>query len=448
MAVWRVVVEAEASRSRDNRALASQKVQPRQPTFGMVRILHADRVGNHPLPVSIMIGVHQRRFFASIRDPSSRAMELLAPRARSILSMWRQEVRSLGLKPGSLLPGTRYGFAHLANELRKSEYPAFQSRLLGFGENLAKRRVKLPDAVAAFNRLLEISLSSLTQSVPEGSVLPVALAGLHSLALTLVLIGYSGLAPSGKVLPEENLAEGESRLPEMPRLMRLYEQERRRLSRDLHDQIGHDLVLIKLYLEMIAMEHNQKKFDNVQPRIAEAIALVSQAIDAVRRLIFDLGPAVFDDLGFLPAMRSYASQFSARSKIRVALEAGRLPNDIPTTHQVALYRLLQGALSNVLKHASARNVRVSLKSRNRSVIIMVVEDDGVGFDTRARANSFGLTVMRERVEALGGTIEVESKPARAMAKRHGTTIRVGLPLPKKEKKREPRRPEKNHSAGV
>lgn len=425
------------------------KVQLWRAAFGMVRILHAGRVAHRPVVLAFMIGVHQRRFYASIRDPSSKALELLAPRAGFILSMWRQEVRSLGLKPGSLLPGKRYGFAQLAKDLRESEYPLFQYRLLRFGEDLAKEGVKLPDAVAAFNRLLEILLSSLTQSVPENSAFLVALAGLHSLALALVLSGYTGLAPSGlNVLPEENLAEGESRRPEMSRLMRLYEQERRRLSRDLHDQIGHDLVLIKLYLEMIAMEHNRKKFDKVQPRIAEAIALVSQAIDAVRRLIFDLGPAVFDDLGFIPAMQSYASQFSARSKIRVTLEAGRLPKDIPTSYQVTLYRLLQGALSNVLKHASAKNVRVSLESGNRSMIIMVIEDDGVGFDTRARANSFGLTVMRERVEALGGTIEVESKPARAMARRHGTTIRVGLPLPKKEKKREPRRTEKNHTAGV
>jgi signal transduction histidine kinase len=111
------------------------------------------------------------------------------------------------------------------------------------------------------------------------------------------------------------------------------------------------------------------------------------------------------------------------------LRAGHLPEDIPTSHQIALYRLLQGALSNVVKHASAKNVRVSIRSRNHSMIIMVIEDDGVGFDTRASANSFGLTAMRERVEALGGKIEVESKPATPRAGRHGTTIMVGLPLP-------------------
>jgi signal transduction histidine kinase len=307
-----------------------------------------------------------------------------------------------------------------------------------FGERLAKSGVKLLDGVAAYNRLFEISLSHLIQNAPERTDLFVGLAGLHSLMIHLVLTGYTGTGSAGMpTLPSVIFAEDVTRGENASLVTGLHEQERRRLSRDLHDQIGHDLVLIKLYLEMIAMEHNRP--EDVQPRIVEAITLISQAIDAVRRLVFDLGPAIFEDQGFIPAIRTYAKHFSARTRIRVTLEAGPLREDIPMSHQVALYRLLQGALSNVLKHASAKNVRVSLKPKGRSMIIMVIEDDGVGFDTRVRTNSYGLTAMRERVEALGGKIEVESKPARPMARRHGTTIKVGLPLPKKETKREPRR---------
>jgi signal transduction histidine kinase len=430
-----------------------------------------------------MLGTDQPRFYASIRGPSSEALELLAPHADRILSMWRREVRALGLKPDSLLPGTKYSFVQLAKELRNSEYPVFQRWLKRFEGRLTKQGVLLPNAVSAYNRLFQISLSTLIRTIPQRADLSLAvgphpadkaprnvsraeasrrfgsfmkaqaqmatgLAGLHFLMTLLFLTDRRRRPSEINGLAKEDMARDETRHGEMSHVLRLYEQERRRLSRDLHDQIGHDLVLIKLYLEMIAMEHNQNKPENVQPRIAEAIALVSQAIDSVRRLVFDLGPALFDDLGFLPAMQSYASQFSARTKIRVTLEARRLPDDIPMSHQVALYRLLQGALSNVLKHASARNVRVSLKSRNQFMIMMVVEDDGVGFDTRARARSFGLTAMRERVEALGGKFEVESKPARSMTRRHGTTIKVGLPLPKKEKKREPRRAEKDFRTGV
>jgi signal transduction histidine kinase len=426
-----------------------------------------------------MLAIDRPRSYASIRGPSSEALEFLAPHADRILSIWRREVRSLGLKPDSLLPARKYSFVQLAQDLRNTEYPIFRRRFELLGERLAKQGVQILIAVSAYNRLFEIALATLIRTVPRRAALfpalvpcpadkaprkdsradasrrfsafmkaqsriATGLAGLHSLVTLLLVTGYLGRWPPGvNGLAKENVARGETQQGEMSHVLRLYEQERRRLSRDLHDQIGHDLVLIKLYLEMIAMEHNQNKPENVQPRIVEAIALVSQAIDSVRRLVFDLGPALFDDLGFLPAIESYASQFSTRTKIRVTLEAGRVPADIPMSHQIALYRLLQGALSNVLKHASARNVRVSLKSRNQSMIMMVVEDDGVGFDTRARASSFGLTAMRERVEALGGKFEVESKPARPMARRHGTTIKVGLPLPKKEKKREPRRAEKN-----
>jgi len=98
---------------------------------------------------------------------------------------------------------------------------------------------------------------------------------------------------------------------------------------------------------------------------------------------------------------------------------------------VALYRVMQGALSNVMKHASAKNVKVSLGSRTCSVLMMVVEDDGIGFDTTARVGrrSFGLTAMRERVEVLGGKFQVHSKPAGALTKSHGTRIEVDLPVP-------------------
>jgi signal transduction histidine kinase len=115
----------------------------------------------------------------------------------------------------------------------------------------------------------------------------------------------------------------------------------------------------------------------------------------------------------------------------VRLREGYLPVDIPSSHQVAIYRLLQGALSNVLKHASAKNVNISLGSMKDVVLIMVIEDDGVGFDTtsRSRRHSFGLTAMRERVEVLGGKMHLQSKPATPMAKVHGTRIEIDLPLP-------------------
>src|SRR5215831_18612628 len=103
--------------------------------------------------VGVKLGIHQRRFYASIRDPSAEALELLAPHANRILLTWRQEVHSLGLEPDSLLPGTKYSFVQVAKELRNSQYPLFKHRLEQFGESLARHEVKLLGAVEAYNRL-------------------------------------------------------------------------------------------------------------------------------------------------------------------------------------------------------------------------------------------------------------------------------------------------------
>jgi signal transduction histidine kinase len=385
-----------------------------------------------------MPGISQRRFYSTIRGPSAEALEALAPHSDNIFAIWRREAHALGLELHGVVEETSLDFAQLADQLRKCHYPAFRQRLQHFGERLAQQGVRIDRAIAALNRLLEISLPNLIQDAPKRATPVLALARLHALVSLLVVSGYTGQWAAGKkTLVEASLAEDEDRRHEMSAYVtRIYEQERRRLSQDLHDEIGHNLILIKLYLEMIALEPNGKKLEDIQPRVAEAIALVSHSIDAIRRLVFDLGPAVLEDLGFLAAVRSYISQFAARTRINVTLQEGYMPKDIPMTHQVAVYRLMQGALSNVLKHASAKNVKVSLGSMKESVLIMVVQDDGVGFDAAARPGrrSFGLTAMRERVEVLGGKLHVQSKPASPMAKPHGTRIEVDLPLPGGEEK--------------
>ena len=378
-----------------------------------------------------MPGISQRRFYSTVRVPASEALEILGPHSDDISAFWRREVQALGLPPEELPARASLDFSELAQQLRKCTYPGFRQLIQEVGERLAQRGVRLERVVAALNRLFEICLPSLIRDTPKRASPVLALARLHALVGLLVVSGHTGQWAAGKkTLVEAALSEDEDRRHGASAYVtRIYEQERRRLSQDLHDEVGHDLILIKLYLEMLAMEN--KGLQQIQPRLAEAIALVSHSIDSVRRLVLDLGPAVFEDLGFLPAVKSYISQFSARTKITVKFREGYLPEDIPSSHQVALYRLLQGALSNVLKHASAKNVQVSLGSMKDSVLIMVVEDDGIGFDLRARIGrrSFGLTAMRERVEVLGGKIHLQSRPATSEAKAHGTRIEIDLPLP-------------------
>ncbi|HTS75796.1 MAG TPA: sensor histidine kinase [Bryobacteraceae bacterium] len=380
-------------------------------------------VGGHRL----MPGISQKRFHTTIKGPAAEALELLSPHAGAILHAWSAALRDIGIGLDDVIAARSLDFASLGGALRASTFSSFRGAVRSVGERLARRGVRFEKSSAALNRLFEICVPYLDR--------PTAVLGfarMHALVSLLLAAGSTGEPLHGKpTLVEASLSEAEHRLRgEAAYVTRIYERERRALSHDLHDEIGHDLILLKLYLEMIVMSLRGRELPEIKPRLSEAITLVSHAIDSVRRLVLDLGPAVFDELGFLPAVKSYTGQFSARTKINVTVQEGYLPENVPQTHQVALYRLLQGALSNVLKHAHAKNVRVSLGSMKDSVLIMVVEDDGVGFDTSQRPGrrSFGLTAMRERVQVLGGRIHVESKRAGASGKKHGTRIEVDLPL--------------------
>jgi len=386
----------------------------------------------NPLPRS-MPGISKHGYHSLIREPAAQALKALAPHAEEIFAQWRGEMSRLGIETQDFLGQSHLDFDRLSARLRKMSFPAFQRQVRELGGTLAQCRVPLGRSIDAVNRLFEICVPHVMNHEPEAAGYVLALSRLQSLMVLLIISSQSGSRASDSPKPAAKISPdslGGRRHDASVYVTKVYEEERKRLSRDLHDEVGHDLVLMKLYLEMIALDTNCKEFQSIRPRLNEAIGLVSHAIDSVRRLVLDLGPAVFDELGFLPAVRTYTSQFSARTKIAVTLREGCLPENIPMSHQVALYRLLQGALSNVLKHASAKTVNVSLGCMKGSVLILVIQDDGLGFDTTGKpgSKSFGLTAMRERVEVLGGRIHIQSMPAGSISKIRGTRIEVDLPL--------------------
>lgn len=377
-----------------------------------------------------MPGISERRFRTTVQGPAVQALELLAVHSEEVLAKWRRNLTVTG--QDDLLIRIPLEFERFSGALRKCTYPAFRKRIREFGSELASRGVALEHSTAALSQLFEICVQVLLRRENRRASVILALARLHTLILLLVIAGYDGRRPAGAKTLVGSASEIEDRgRGAAAYVTKIYEQERNRLSQDLHDEVGHDLIVIKLYLELIALDLKDHDLENIKPRLTEAIALVAHAIESVRRLVHDLGPAVFDELGFLPAVRTYVNQFSARTKIPLTLREGYIPEDIPMSHQVALYRLLQGALSNVLKHASATSVKVSLGCMKDSVVIMVIQDDGVGFDTAAKPGrrSFGLTAMRERIEVLGGRIHIQSMPARLTSQPRGTRIEVDLPLP-------------------
>jgi signal transduction histidine kinase len=202
------------------------------------------------------------------------------------------------------------------------------------------------------------------------------------------------------------------------RVVAAQEEERRRLALELHDETGQALTSILLGLKAIG---GAKSKEDAQQAEADVRTLVVQALQDVRALAVELRPSALDDFGLAPALERLAHTFAERSGIETTVEThleARLPAEIETT----LYRVVQEALSNVVKHAAAEHVSVVVAQRGGTVAA-TVDDDGHGFDEGAvRADALGLTGMRERLALVGGTLELESAPG------SGTTVAAQVPL--------------------
>jgi signal transduction histidine kinase len=202
------------------------------------------------------------------------------------------------------------------------------------------------------------------------------------------------------------------------RVIAAQESERRRLALELHDETGQALTSILLGLKAIRASN-----DDIAAARAEADvrALVVQALQDVRALAVELRPAALDDFGLVPALERLAETFSERSGIKTMVEANldqRLPPEIETT----LYRVVQEALTNIVKHAGAEHVSIVISDRGRSVGV-TIDDDGRGFDfAEVRTGALGLVGMRERLALVSGSVSIESTPEA------GTTIAAQVPL--------------------
>ncbi len=197
------------------------------------------------------------------------------------------------------------------------------------------------------------------------------------------------------------------------------ELERRRLARELHDETGQALTSILLGLR--AME-DAKTEEQVRAAAADLRELVVRTLQDVRQLAVELRPQALDDFGLIAALERLVETWTEQTGIGVQLEAGmlgRLPSEIET----ALYRIVQEALTNIVKHARASRVSIVLSGRERAVTV-VIEDDGIGFAPRsAREDGLGLVGMRERVALVGGRLEIESREGA------GTTLQIEVPVP-------------------
>jgi signal transduction histidine kinase len=205
------------------------------------------------------------------------------------------------------------------------------------------------------------------------------------------------------------------------RMIEQHEAERRRLSRELHDETGQVFSAVRIELGVLR--------DGVPPaqsaRLDQVLGLIDKGIRSIRNVTNDLRPSLLDDLGLLPALRSLAAEFGDRSGMRVALDAPATLPPLSEEAELALFRALQEALSNVLRHAQARSVDIGI-SVSREGVLLEVRDDGRGPngarpEELERGGHMGLAGMRERIGALGGTVRFGGQPGA------GALLEVRLP---------------------
>lgn len=208
-------------------------------------------------------------------------------------------------------------------------------------------------------------------------------------------------------------------------IIKAQEEERHRLARDIHDGPAQLLANIVMRAEFCI-----KMMEVDQTRVREELYalqdMVRQSLQDVRKIIFDLRPMVLDDLGLVPAVKRYIEDFQAQYSLAVELVVIGSPRRFFMAVEVALFRVIQESLSNIRKHARARQVMIKLEILNNKINV-VVKDDGMGFNLNdvmngANKEGFGLLGMRERIQILKGEINIQSAPGQ------GTAVNVSVPL--------------------
>ena len=207
------------------------------------------------------------------------------------------------------------------------------------------------------------------------------------------------------------------------RLIDVEEQERGRLARELHDEIGQALTAVKLNLHSVSRLSQDAAIDE---QISDSIAIVDGAVVEVRNMALDLRPSLLDDLGLEAALEWYTDQQAKRAGIKAHFKADEIRSRPAAATETACFRIAQEAITNVVRHAQATSVTVTLRDSD-SGLELSIQDDGVGFDLASATEwtpelgHLGLAGMRERVAIAGGKLTVES------SKGQGTMVRAGFP---------------------
>lgn len=304
------------------------------------------------------------------------------------------------------------------NDLEHAYAEGLENYLLGGGED-------------TLQKAYEIGRTAMTQSVGV-----LQMAAIHHAALVNVLPRLGSSASLAQTLGRakdfftESLSSYEmahrgfrEAISALRHVNETLEREIQRIAHAVHDEAGQLVVAARLAMSGIAQDLSP----SLQGQLKEVGTILDQVEKQLRRLSHELRPTVLDDLGLVPAVRFLAEGLSKRAELSIRVESS-LETRCPPNIETVLYRIIQEALTNITKHARAENVKIQLTFVANNLHCLV-EDDGAGFDlstllSRKENRGLGLVGIRERLNAVGGTLQVESQPGR------GTGLLVKIPMEK------------------
>jgi PAS domain S-box-containing protein len=286
---------------------------------------------------------------------------------------------------------------------------------LGLWDNQSQNRLMMAKALRERGAIVDFE----TKFRKKSGEIRDALLSVELIQLGLGEPSVLGIAQD---VTERNRAE--EALQSYPRqLIEAQEAERQSIARELHDQIGQVLTAIHLNLQAV---WETSESSEARALIDEGVTIVDEALGQVRNLSFELRPSLLDDLGLATALRWYTDRFTQRTGIKstTTINLPEPPARLTRELETACFRIVQEALTNVVRHARAKNVALRLQKRNGK-ILLTVKDDGIGFDAHSQnlapfTTHVGLRGMRERALALGGRLDVRSSP-------RGTRISASFP---------------------
>lgn len=270
-------------------------------------------------------------------------------------------------------------------------------------------------------------------------------SNIRETATLLFLISFLAVVVVAGILifvrfSEQNLAD--SRLKNLSkRIVEIQEEERKRVSKELHDGISQFLISVRYMLDRA---FNKAENREARDLVAQSMTILDSTVSEVRRISMDLRPSILDDMGLAAAITSICTTFQNRTGIAVTVQADRLESAISDDAKITLYRVTQEALTNIIRHAEASQVTVTLTKGQR--VTLSIRDNGKGFSrselrtpkpapaVASTSGGMGLRNIRERVELNNGTLAIQGTPGQ------GTRIDVSLPITLQEKQKDRLRP--------